>query len=89
MPRDGLYRIGVAFQRVELRFQITEIPNTNSLVGRTRGQNRLGCRVEGNGVDSIAVLAFRRSSCTSGIILAGVKDLKRDVIGDGSDERGV
>lgn len=58
MPRDRLHGIGVALQGVELRLQITEIPNTDGLVGGTRGQNCLGSRVEGNGVDGIAVLTF-------------------------------
>lgn len=35
------------------------------------------------------MLTFSRSSRASGIILAGIEDLKRDVIGDGSDKRGV
>lgn len=75
MPRDRLNGIGVALQGVELRFQITKIPNTDSLVGGTRCQNSLGSRVEGNGVDGIAVLTFSRGSRTSRIILASIKDL--------------
>lgn len=87
MPRDRLHRICVTFQGVELGLEVPEIPQANSLVCGTGSQDRLCCRIEGDGINSIAVLALRRCSRTSRVSRANIKDLESNIIGDSSDER--
>lgn len=89
MPRDRLHGIGVAFQRVEFCLEVTQIPQPNRLVCRPCRQNRLGGGVEGDRVDSVAVLALGQGSCAIRLGGTGVQNLERDVVGDGSDKRGV
>ena len=40
----------VRLEGVQLEFQIPEIPESDGLVGRTRGQDELGVRVKGQAV---------------------------------------
>jgi hypothetical protein len=40
----------VRLEGVQFEFQIPEIPESDGLVGRTRGQDELGVRVEGQAV---------------------------------------
>lgn len=87
MPRQGRDRIRVELQRVHLGFQIAQVPHPDGFVRRARRQQRLGCRVECDGIDRIAVLTFRRDSCASGLRVTNVQDLQSDIVGNGADER--
>lgn len=89
MPRDRLNRVRVALERVEFLLQVTQIPDGDGLVCGTSSQNGLRGRVEGKRIDGIAVLALSGGGRASGVILAGIENLERDIIGNSSDERGV
>ena len=76
----------MTLQRVQLRLQISQIPQANGLVCRSSGQNSLCRRIEGDRVDRIAVLTGRRGGSLSRVRSADIQDLKGDIIGDGADE---
>lgn len=87
MPRDRLDRVRVTLQRVKLRLQVSDIPEANGLVGGTGRQDRLGSRVEGNGVNGIAMLTLSHCSSASTIGRANIENLESDVIGNSTDKR--
>lgn len=89
MPRNRLHRVGVAFERVQFRLEIPQIPQTDGLVGRTSGQDCLGSRIERDRVDGVTVLALGRGSGASGVSSTNVENLKCDVIRNGTDQRRV
>lgn len=71
---------------MQLRLQVSQIPQSDGLVCRPGGQNRLGSRVERDRIDGITVLTLGRSSGTSGVSSTNIQDLKSDVVGDGADK---
>lgn len=79
VPSEGGDRVSMAFKRVELVLEVSQIPETNSLVARGCGQNEFGSRVECQSINRISVtLSLDRSFSVAS--LTNIENLEGQVV---------
>ena len=77
--------VNMAFERVDLLLEVTNVPNADGVVTRGRRNQIFGARVEGEGIDGIRVAVAGHHSGAIGLGSPYVEDLQGHVVRHGTD----
>lgn len=86
VPRQRRHRVVVALERVHFLLDVSDVPDADCFVGRSRSNKHLRGRVESQGIDGIEMATLGDECCLVCVPLSDIDNLQSLIIRDRADE---